>query len=66
MEANANANANADANANANATASPPRKPRQDGLRTRKAIVLEAVSLATVEGLEGLSIGGLARALGIL
>jgi AcrR family transcriptional regulator len=78
MDANANANANAaPANANANAapakaggaaaraTASPPRKPRQDGLRTRKAIVLEAVSLATVEGLEGLSIGGLARALGI-
>ena len=41
------------------------RKPRQDGLRTRKAIVLEAVSLATVEGLEGLSIGGLAKSLGM-
>lgn len=41
------------------------RKQRQDGLRTRKAILDEAVSLATVEGLEGLSIGGLAKALGI-
>jgi AcrR family transcriptional regulator len=45
--------------------ATPARKPREDGVRTRKAIVLEAVSLATVEGLEGLSIGGLAKALGI-
>jgi AcrR family transcriptional regulator len=43
----------------------PTRKPREDGLRTRKAILLEAVSLATVEGLEGLSIGDLAKALGI-
>jgi AcrR family transcriptional regulator len=43
----------------------PARKPRQDGLRTRQAIVLKAVSLATVEGLEGLSIGELAKALGI-
>jgi AcrR family transcriptional regulator len=41
------------------------RKRREDGLRTRKAILLEAVSLATVEGLEGLSIGGLAKSLGI-
>src|SRR6516162_1171971 len=43
----------------------PARKPREDGVRTRKAIVLKAVSLATVEGLEGLSIGELAKALGI-
>ena len=43
----------------------PDRKQREDGLRTRKAILLEAVSLSTVEGLEGLSIGGLAKALGI-
>lgn len=43
----------------------PVRKQREDGLRTRKAILHEAVSLATVEGLEGLSIGGLAKALGI-
>ena len=39
------------------------RKPRADGLRTREAIVREAVSLATVAGLEGLSIGNLASAL---
>ncbi len=43
----------------------PVRKAREDGVRTRKAILHEAVSLATVEGLEGLSIGGLAKALGI-
>jgi AcrR family transcriptional regulator len=42
-----------------------PRKQREDGLRTRKAILHEAVSLATVEGLEGLSIGALAKALGM-
>ena len=41
------------------------RKQREDGLRTRKAILREAVSLATVEGLEGLSIGDLAKALGL-
>ena len=41
------------------------RQPRADGLRTRNAILLEAVSLATVEGLEGLSIGSLAKATGI-
>ena len=45
--------------------APPARKPREDGMRTRKAILLEAVSLATVVGLEGLSIGELAKALGI-
>lgn len=39
------------------------RKPRADGERTREAIVRAAVSLATVEGLEGLSIGDLADAL---
>ncbi len=47
-----------------NSTASV-RKQREDGVRTRKAILLKAVSLATVEGLEGLSIGELAKALGI-
>ena len=40
-----------------------PRKQRSDGERTREAIVREAVSLATVYGLEGLSIGNLADAL---
>jgi AcrR family transcriptional regulator len=39
------------------------RKPRADGERTRQAILREAVSLATVDGLEGLSIGNLAGAL---
>ena len=34
-----------------------------DGERTREAIVREAVSLATLDGLEGLSIGNLAGAL---
>jgi AcrR family transcriptional regulator len=39
------------------------RKRRADGERTREAIVREAVSLATLDGLEGLSIGNLASAL---
>jgi AcrR family transcriptional regulator len=39
------------------------RKPRADGERTREAILREAVSLATLDGLEGLSIGNLAHAL---
>jgi AcrR family transcriptional regulator len=39
------------------------RKQRADGARTREAIVQEAVALATVDGLEGLSIGNLAHAL---
>jgi AcrR family transcriptional regulator len=40
-----------------------PRKARADGERTREAIVREAVSLATLDGLEGLTIGHLASAL---
>ena len=39
------------------------RKPRADGERTREAILREAVALATLDGLEGLSIGNLANAL---
>src|SRR3954452_10562422 len=39
------------------------RKQRADGRHTREAIVREAVSLATLDGLEGLSIGNLAAAL---
>ena len=39
------------------------RPKRPAGVRTRAAILREAVSLATVEGLEGLSIGTLATAL---
>src|SRR5262245_58167367 len=41
----------------------PSRKPRSDGVRSREAIVHEAVALATVQGLEGMSIGELATAL---
>jgi AcrR family transcriptional regulator len=41
------------------------RRPRADGQRTRQAILRAAVSLATVDGLEGLSIGDLANALGM-
>jgi len=41
------------------------RRPRADGERTRAAILREAASLATVDGLEGLSIGNLAAALGM-
>jgi AcrR family transcriptional regulator len=41
------------------------KRQRADGLRTRQTILVEAVSLASVEGLEGISIGGLAKALGI-
>src|SRR5262249_26085750 len=42
-----------------------PRHPRADGERTRAAILRHAASLATVEGLEGLSIGRLADAVGM-
>ncbi len=42
-----------------------PRQPRADGERTRAAILRAAASLATVQGLEGLSIGNLAAAIGI-
>jgi AcrR family transcriptional regulator len=42
-----------------------PRPRRSDGERTRRAILSAAVSLATVDGLEGLSIGNLAAATGI-
>jgi AcrR family transcriptional regulator len=41
------------------------RQPRADGQRTRAAILRTAASLATVDGLEGLSIGNLAAATGI-
>src|SRR6516165_7178978 len=42
-----------------------PRRPRADGERTRAAILRAAADLATVDGLEGLSIGNLAAATGI-
>ena len=42
-----------------------PARRRQDGERSRQAILEEAARLATVEGLEGLSIGRLASAVGM-
>src|SRR5689334_25008228 len=42
-----------------------PRHARADGERTRAAILRAATSLATIEGLEGLSIGRLAAAIGM-
>lgn len=45
--------------------AHPARRPRSDGVRTRAAILSTAARLATVEGLEGLTIGGLAAAIGM-
>jgi AcrR family transcriptional regulator len=41
------------------------RRPRSDGQRSRCAILGEATRLATVEGIEGLSIGRLADAVGM-
>jgi AcrR family transcriptional regulator len=41
------------------------RRPRADGERTRGAILRAAASLATTEGLDGLSIGHLADAIGM-
>jgi AcrR family transcriptional regulator len=41
------------------------RRQRSDGVRSRTAILQEAARLATVEGLEGLSIGRLADAVGM-
>ena len=42
-----------------------PRKPRSDGERSRRTILDAAAKLATVEGLEGLSIGRLADHIGM-
>jgi AcrR family transcriptional regulator len=41
------------------------RKPRADGIQSRQAILTAAASLATVRGLEGLSIGDLAQHIGM-
>jgi AcrR family transcriptional regulator len=41
------------------------RRRRSDGERSRRAILDAAASLATVEGIDGLSIGGLAKAIGM-
>jgi AcrR family transcriptional regulator len=42
-----------------------PRRPRSDGQRSRAAILREAARLATVEGLDGLSLARLAAAAGM-
>ena len=42
-----------------------PRRQRADGERSRRAILEGATRLATIEGLEGLSIGGLAEHIGM-
>jgi AcrR family transcriptional regulator len=42
-----------------------PRRPRSDGERSRAAILREAARLATVEGLDGLSLARLAAAVGM-
>src|SRR3954454_15222321 len=45
--------------------AGPPRRPRSDGERSRAAILRQAARLATVDGLEGLSLARLADAVGM-
>src|SRR5215210_7763894 len=45
--------------------ARPARRRRADGERSRAAILREAARLATVEGLDGLSLGRLADAVGM-
>ena len=52
-------------NVTTNQRSRPPRHPRADGERTRAAILRAAASLATTDGLEGLSIGNLAAAIGM-
>src|SRR4051812_10111186 len=47
------------------AVARAPRRRRSDGERTREAILHEAARLATVDGLDGLSLANLADAVGI-
>ena len=50
---------------NTTSTRRPERKPRSDGERSRRAILDAAAKLATVDGLEGLSIGRLADQIGM-
>jgi AcrR family transcriptional regulator len=44
---------------------SPSRKPRADGIESRRSILDAAARLATIRGLEGLSIGDLAQHIGM-
>src|SRR3954451_24306864 len=54
------------AEARAERTPSRPQRPRRsDGDRTRAAILREAARMATVEGLDGLSLARLAEAVGV-
>src|SRR3954470_6841179 len=41
------------------------RRPRSDGIRSRRTILRAAANLATVDGLEGISIGNLAAHIGM-
>ena len=49
----------------ADATTTPTRRPRADGERSRQAILRGAADLATLDGLEGVSIGNLAAHIGM-
>jgi AcrR family transcriptional regulator len=53
------------ANSAERSTSRTPRRRRSDGERSRAAILREAARLATVEGLDGLSLGRLADAVGM-
>ena len=53
------------ANTTRTATTRSPRRARSDGERTRAAILHEAARLATVDGLDGLSLAHLANAVGM-
>jgi AcrR family transcriptional regulator len=50
---------------NLNEAERPARRRRRDGERSRNAILREAAQLATIEGIDGLSIGRLADAVGM-
>jgi AcrR family transcriptional regulator len=50
---------------NSTSTRRPERKPRSDGQRSRRTILDAAAKLATVDGLDGLSIGRLADHIGM-
>jgi len=54
-----------DAASNEHSGSRPPRRQRSDGERSRAAILREAARLATVEGLDGLSLARLAAAVGM-
>jgi AcrR family transcriptional regulator len=59
------ANLSSMSSANVSEVGRPVRRRRSDGERSRNAILREAAQLATVEGIDGLSIGRLAEAVGM-